>query len=162
MNDNPETTRQNTDATLDAIDQKILAVLIRDSRITYSELSTLVGLSRISIKERVSVMQRAGVIEKFTIQIPAKYLGKPLPVFFEIQVSPDSLQKAAEALSENPDITIVYQMTGMNCLHVHGFFVDVEDVSDFLNSFLPNLPGIQGVNTQFLLKRYKAERSMMV
>jgi Lrp/AsnC family leucine-responsive transcriptional regulator len=147
---------------LDDVDRKILSVLISDSRITYSELSTLVGLSRISIKERVNAMQRNGVIEKFTIQIPAKYLGKPLPVFFEIQVAPESIQKTAEALSENPDITIVYQMTGMNALHVHAFFADVDDVSTFLNTVLSKLPGIQSVNTQFLLKRYKSERSMMV
>jgi DNA-binding Lrp family transcriptional regulator len=162
MNENLDENRNPSASSLDDMDRSILTELIKDSRITYSDLSSLVGLSRISVKERVSAMQQSGVIEKFTIQIPAKYLGKPLPVFFEIQVSPDSIQKTAEELSENPDITIVYQMTGMNCLHVHGFFTDVNDVSTFINSFLPNLSGIQAVNTQFLLKRYKAERSMMV
>lgn len=162
MINNHESEKDSMDFKPDQIDQKILTALIQDSRVTYSELSKIVGLSRISIKERVSVMQRAGVIEKFTIQIPAKYLGKPLPVFFEIQVSPEHLQQAAEALCGNPDITIVYQMTGMNCLHVHGFFVDIDDVSKFLHTFLPSIQGLQGVNTQFLLNRYKSERSMMV
>jgi DNA-binding Lrp family transcriptional regulator len=147
---------------VDDIDRKILGVLIQDSRITYSELASIVGISRISVKERVLSMQKREIIEKFTIQIPAKYLGKPLPVFFEIQVSPETIHKVAEALSEHPDITIVYQMTGMNCLHVHAFFVNVEDVSAFINEFLSSLPGIQSVNTQFLLKRYKADRSMVV
>ena len=162
MSENSDAEKESKVYKPDQIDQKILAVLIRDGRVTYSELSNIVGLSRISIKERVSIMQRAGVIERFTIQIPAKYLGKPLPVFFEIQVSPEHLHSAAEALSGNPDITIVYQMTGMNCLHVHGFFVDIDHVSNFLRDFLPGLPGIQGVNTQFLLNRYKSDRSMMV
>ena len=162
MNDSLDVSKGPRLDSLDEIDRKILAELIKDSRMTYSELSGLVGLSRISIKERVIAMQRGGIIEKFTIQVPAKYLGKPLPVFFEIQVKPETIQETALELSKNPDITIVYQMTGMNSLHVHAFFTDVEDVSTFLNFFLPNLPGIQAVNTQFLLKRYKAERSMMV
>jgi len=162
MNESLDVSKGPRSDSLDEIDRKILAELIKDSRMTYSELSSLVGLSRISIKERVLAMQRGGIIEKFTVQVPAKYLGKPLPVFFEIQVAPDTIEETAFELSKNPDITIVYRMTGMNSLHVHGFFSDVEDVSTFINNFLPSLAGIQGVNTQFLLKRYKAERSMMV
>jgi len=162
MNESLDVSKGPRADSLDEIDRKILAELIKDSRMTYSELSSLVGLSRISIKDRVLAMQRNGIIEKFTIQVPAKYLGKPLPVFFEIQVAPDTIEETAFELSKNPDITIVYRMTGMNSLHVHGFFSDVEDVSIFINNFLPSLAGIQGVSTQFLLKRYKAERSMMV
>jgi len=162
MNESLDVSKGPRADSLDEIDRKILAELIKDSRMTYSELSSVVGLSRISIKDRVLAMQRSGIIEKFTVQVPAKYLGKPLPVFFEIQVAPDTIEETAFELSKNPDITIVYRMTGMNSLHVHGFFSDVEDVSIFINNFLPGLSGIQGVNTQFLLKRYKAERSMMV
>jgi len=162
MNESLDVSKGPRSDSLDEIDRKILAELIKDSRMTYSELSSVVGLSRISIKDRVLAMQRNGIIEKFTVQVPAKYLGKPLPVFFEIQVAPDTIEETAFELSKNPDITIVYRMTGMNSLHVHGFFSDVEDVSLFINNFLPSLAGIQGVNTQFLLKRYKAERSMMV
>ncbi len=147
---------------LDEIDLKILTILIQDSRVSYSSLAKEVGLSRVSVKERVNELQRKGVIERFTIQIPARHLGRPLPVFFDLQFSPEHIEAAAATLSAHDDVVIVYQTSGLNSLHVHGFFADFEDVSRFINVFLAELKGIQGVTTEFLLKRYKWERSLMV
>jgi DNA-binding Lrp family transcriptional regulator len=158
----PETPARKSGIRIDEIDLKILSILIQDSRVSYSNLAKEVGLSRVSVKERVSELQRKGVIERFTIQIPARYLGKPLPVFFDLKFSPQNIESAAEVLSAHPDVVIVYQMSGLNTLHVHGFFADFDDVSRFINTFLAELKGIQGVATEFLLKRYKAERSLMV
>ncbi len=147
---------------LDDIDMKILAFLEEDARISYSTLSEKVGLSRVSIKERVSELKRLGVIERFTIQIPAKHIGKPLPVFFDLKFTPDLLEDAALKISSHPDIVIVYQMSGVNALHVHGFFKDIEEVSCFVNSFVSTIPGVQGIASEFLFKRYKSNRMLLV
>jgi DNA-binding Lrp family transcriptional regulator len=147
---------------IDEIDRKILALLVKDSRISYSTLSEQVGLSRVSVKERVSELKRKGVIERFTIEILAKHLGKPLPVFFDIKFSPEHLEEAALTIAEHPDIVIVYQMSGINALHVHGFFTDIDEVSNFVNAYLSKIPGVQGIVSEFLFKRYKSYRSLMV
>lgn len=149
-------------ARLDETDLRILDILVGDARISYSTLAEKIGLSRVSVKERVSELVRKGVIERFTIQIPAKHLGKPLPVFFDIKFSPESLEKAALAVADHPDVAIVYQMSGVNALHVHGFFRDVDEVADFVNSFVSQIPGVQAVSSEFLFKRYKSDRSLLV
>lgn len=157
-----ESLMRRSSVKLDEIDLKILETLIQDSRVSYSSLAKVVGLSRVSVKERVTELQRKGVIERFTIQIPARHLGRPLPVFFDLQFSPEHIETAAEALAAHDDVVIVYQTSGLNSLHVHAFFAEFEDVSKFINSFLAGLKGIQGVSTEVLLKRYKSERSLMV
>ena len=147
---------------IDATDQKIIEILIKDARISYSQLAEEVGISRVRIKERVVELQKKGVIEKFTIQIPARFVGKPLPVFFNVGVRPKYLEAAALKISEHRDIVIVYQMSGADALHIHGFFRDIQEVYRFINEFVAEIDGITSVSTEFLLKRYKADRSLMV
>ncbi len=156
------TLKNHEQVKMDSIDRKIIEILIRDARISYSDLAKQVGLSRVRVKDRVVELQQKGVIEEFTIQVPAKYLGKPLPVFFDILISPEQLEKAAETISQHQDIVIVYQMSGRNALHTHGFFSDIDDVSDFINTFLSIIPGVKNIETEFLLRRFKARRSLMV
>jgi len=83
-------------------------------------------------------------------------------VFFDIHVSPDRIEAAAERLSQHSDISIIYQMSSNNALHVHGFFSDMEKVAEFTNEFLPQIKGVVSINTEFLIRRYKIERSLMV
>lgn len=157
-----EMTRRQDEIIIDEIDTKILRTLIEDSRISYSDLSKTIGLSRARIKHRIVELQENGVIEKFTILVPSKYLARPLPVFFDVHVAPDKLQAAAKRLSDHPDISIIYQMSGNNTLHVHGFFGDMEKVAEFTNEYLPQIKGVVSINTEFLIRRYKIERSLMV
>lgn len=147
---------------IDKTDQKIIEILIKDARTSYSQLAEEVGISRVRIKERIVELQKKGVIEKFTIQIPARFVGKPLPVFFNVGVRPKHLEAAALKITEYPDIVIVYQMSGPDALHIHGFFRDIEEVSSFVNEYLAEIDGITTVSAEFLLKRYKADRSLMV
>ena len=147
---------------VDNTDRKIIDILIKDARISYSQLADEVGISRVRVKERVVELQKKGVIEKFTIQIPARFVGKPLPVFFNVGVRPKYLEEAALKITEHPDIVIVYQMSGPDALHIHGFFRDIEEVSRFVNEYLSEIEGITTVSAEFLLKRYKADRSLMV
>jgi DNA-binding Lrp family transcriptional regulator len=154
--------RQENAVALDDIDLKILELLERDARISYSSLAERVGLSRVSVKERVLELTRRGVIERFTIQIPAKHMGKPLPVFFTIGFPPDLIEISAARIAEHPDVVIVYQMSGLNSLHVHGFFKDVDEVSVFVNSFVASIPGVQSIASEFLFKRFKSDRMLLV
>ena len=147
---------------LDEIDLKILGILEEDARMSYSGISEKVGLSRVSVKERVLELKRLGVIERFTIQVPAKHMGKPLAVFFDIKVSPELLEPSALEISTHGDVVIVYQMSGVNALHVHGFFKDVDAVTAFVNLFLSKIPGVQSVSSEFLFKRFKSDRMLLV
>lgn len=143
---------------IDDVDRKILNILGEDARTSYSDLAKEVGLSRPAIKERVDALQRKGIIERFTVEVPSKYIRKPLPVFFDIRFEPAHVLSAADKIADHPDIVTVYQMSARNSLHVHGFFANIEDVGTFVESFLVNIEGLTEVNTDFLLRRFKSDR----
>ncbi len=152
------TSQWDWDDSLDATDRKILEYLNLNSRISYSELAPLVGLSRPGVTERVSSLQRRGVIERFTVVIPSDYIRKPLPAFFDIMFEPSKVKSAAEEIARHPDIVTVYQMSARNSLHVHGFFASINDVGEFVEGYLVDIEGMQEVKTDFLLRRFKSDR----
>jgi len=51
---------------LDNYDMKILAILTIDCRTPDRQIGKKVGLSGVSVKSRISKMERAGVIQNFT------------------------------------------------------------------------------------------------
>jgi len=146
------------DGRLDDTDRKILELLGENSRISYSEIATVVGLSRAGVTERVSSLKRRGVIERFTIVIPSDYIRKPLPAFFDIMFKPSTVKDAAKQIAAHPDIVTVYQMSAHNSLHVHGFFSSISAVGEFIEAFLVKIDGMQEVKTDFLLRRFKSDR----
>lgn len=52
---------------MDAIDQKIIAELTRNARVSYAELASKVQLSRNAVRQRVERLERQGQIAGYTI-----------------------------------------------------------------------------------------------
>ncbi|HCX78336.1 MAG TPA: AsnC family transcriptional regulator, partial [Firmicutes bacterium] len=51
---------------LDSINQKILDLLTKDSRISYAEIARQTHLSRVAVRERINNLISAGIITQFT------------------------------------------------------------------------------------------------
>ena len=49
---------------LDELDQKILQLLIRNARMSYSEIGQQVGISRVAVKMRVQALEKKGIMEE--------------------------------------------------------------------------------------------------
>ena len=147
---------------IDLADMEIIKALLNDSRMPYTQLAEKIGLSRVRVKQRIEELQKKGVIEKFTIQIQSQFLNKPLPVFFNVIIQPKFLEDTAIKISSHPNISIVYQVSGADALHIHGFFNNMEEVAFFINHFLSEFDGIINVSTDFLLKRYKSNPGVIV
>lgn len=54
---------------LDEYDMKILDLLSENSRMSYSEIAKVLGLTRQTVKSRIERLEKEGIIEKYTIKI---------------------------------------------------------------------------------------------
>lgn len=145
---------------LNEIDREILEVLLKDARISYTDLAKQIGLSRVAIQSRINALVEGGVIECFTAVINPLKVGIQVSTFFNVDVEPKYLDEIAESLAVHPAVTSLYLMTGPSTLHMHGVFKDKEDMEDFLLNTLYATPGIIRVETEMLLKRYKSRMGM--
>lgn len=145
---------------IDETDKKILELLTINGRMSYVDIGKELGLSRVSIRERVNQLIEKGVIEKFSVVINSEKVGKGVSAFFEVDCEPASLVRVAETLANNPSVASCYQMTGPSTLHMHVLVEDFAKLEKFINEELYSLDGISRVESHILLRRFKSRTGL--
>ncbi|UOE96323.1 MULTISPECIES: Lrp/AsnC family transcriptional regulator [Bacillaceae] len=145
---------------LDETDRKILELLTEDGRMSYVDIGKALGLSRVSVRDRVEQMKKSGIIEKFSVVINSDMAGKQVSAFFEVDCKPSSLVEVAQALADNPNVASCYQMTGPSTLHMHVLVEDFKSLEKFINHELYDLDGITRVESHILLRRFKSRTGL--
>ena len=140
-------------AILDEADYRILDILQKDGRITFSDLADQVNLSRSAVRERIKNMQDSGIIRGFTAIIDAKAYEKFVSVYIEAE--PMKINDVAKELMKLNEIAIVSQHTGSTGLHVHAYIDSVDKVSKYLEENIYTIDGVRGVHFELLVHQYK-------
>ena len=136
---------------LDELDQKIVQLLIKNARMSYSEIGSLVGISRVAAKMRVQSLEKRGVIEEYTTIINPQKISGAVSCYFEIETKPDTLGQVTETLRQNETITQIYRVTGKNKLHVHAVAASGEEMERLIDP----LPGVVSSSCNMILSRIK-------
>lgn len=90
---------------LDALDQKIVSLLIENARMSYSDIAQQVGISRVAVKMRVQALEKSGVIEEYTTIVNPQRISGAVSCYFEIELSPQALAEATEILDRCDTVT---------------------------------------------------------
>jgi Lrp/AsnC family transcriptional regulator, leucine-responsive regulatory protein len=144
----------------DEIDRKLISILQHNGRASYTDLAKEVGLSRVAVQTRINGLMENGTIERFACIVNPQKLGITVSAFFNVEVEPKYLLQVADTLSDEPEVTSLYHMTGPSKLHMHGLFNGNQEMELFLQDKLYPLPGINSVDCQVLIKRYKSRMGM--
>lgn len=140
---------------LDALDQKIVRLLIENARMSYSDIGQEVGISRVAVKARIQALEQRGIIEEYTTIINPQKVSGAVSCYFEIETLPDTLAEVTETLKENETITQVYRVTGQNKLHVHAVAASSEEMEDLIRKVIDPLPGVVSCSCNIILSRIK-------
>ena len=140
---------------LDELDQKIVTLLIRNARMSYSEIGQQVGISRVAVKMRVQALEQYGIIEEYTTIINPQRISGAVSCYFEIETKPDTLMDVAEILEKNDTITQIYRVTGKSRLHVHAVASSNEEMEKLIYDTVDRLPGVVECTCNMILSRIK-------
>lgn len=140
---------------LNEIDRKIIELLIHNSRMTYSEIGTAIGLSRVAAKTRIQSLEGRGIIEEYTTIINPQKISGAVSSYFEIEVDPGLLQEVVSILEKDETVTQIYRVSGKSKLHVHAVAACNEEMEVFLNQVIDPLPGVTCVSCNIILSRIK-------
>lgn len=140
---------------LDALDQKIVQLLIKNARISYSDIGQEVGISRVAVKARIQALEQRGIIEEYTTIINPQKISGAVSCYFEIETLPDTLAEVTEILKQNEIITQVYRVTGKNKLHVHAVAASSEEMEKLIREVIDPLPGVVSCGCNIILSRIK-------
>ena len=104
---------------LDETDQQIVKLLIKNARMSYSDIGEAVGLSRVAVKARISALEDRGIIEEYTTIINPQKISGAISCYFELEMEPGRFAEVVDILNQNDLVTQIYQVSGRSKLHVH-------------------------------------------
>ena len=117
---------------LDELDQKIVQLLIKNARLSYSDIGKEVGISRVAVKARIQALQKKRVIEEYTTIINPQKISGAISCYFEIETLSNSFTDVIDILNQNNIVTQIYRVTGKNKLHVHAVAASNSEMEHFL------------------------------
>ena len=118
---------------MDDIDRKLLCTLLEDSNCTATDLSQQVNLSIPAVNKRIARMRQNGTIERFTVQVNAKQIGKSVQAFVLVVVNQYAqIGELLDYVQEDPDILDCYAVTGEYDYLLRIFAADIEDLEEKL------------------------------
>ncbi|WP_186112757.1 Lrp/AsnC family transcriptional regulator [Burkholderia gladioli] len=160
MNEEKYDVRQNRDqiTPLDAIDRKLLGVLVEDATMSYAELGKRVALSAPAVHERVKRLRRSGVIRRTSVQISPQAIGRPLLAFVHVDTKGWGKTPELMRLASCPEVEEIHSVAGDTSMLLK---IRTEDsrALEVLLSGLYEIPGVSATRTYVVLSTY-LERSV--
>ncbi len=129
-------------AGIDNVDRELIRALQADGRVSYSQLSRLVGLSDAACRQRVMRLRDDRVIDIVAVTDPVK-LGLNYQALLGITVNSDVL-KVASKIEQYDDAVYVVMSTGRFDLLVELVSKDSDSFIEVSNS-IRNMRGVSGV-----------------
>ena len=137
---------------LDAVNKKILNMLLESGRISYSEIAKTVNMKPPSIIERISKMQQEGVITGYSAQINYKKLGYDITALIGVVIdNPENINTFEESVHDiDSGIVSCYHVTGDFTLTLRIITENTNTLSAIIRK-LRNTPGVVKTNTILVL-----------
>ena len=151
------------DTALDRTDQRLLAALQDDARLTVAELAERVSLSTSPCWRRVRRLEQAGYIAGYHAQLSATRLGYGITAFVSVVMGSHTREvaRAFEArLQDIPEIIACHNVSGQYDFLLEVVAADLAAYGDFARNVLQDLPGVTELHSSFSLKSLKDQRKL--
>ncbi|MER7321065.1 Lrp/AsnC family transcriptional regulator [Streptomyces albidoflavus] len=142
---------------VDALDTRILTLLLEQPRTSVREYARLLGVARGTLQARLDRMERDGVITGTGPSLSPAALGQPVLAFVHIEVTQGHLDEVGDALAAVPEIIEAFSITGGGDLLTRVAARDNGHLEDVIQQLI-NLPGVVRTRTEVALRERVAHR----
>jgi Lrp/AsnC family transcriptional regulator, leucine-responsive regulatory protein len=122
---------------LDATNLRLLAELQGDARLSHAELGRRVGLSPPAVAERLSRLERDGVIRGYRAEVDPRALGYELAAVLRMRPAPRQIAKVAAVAHATPEVVECHRVTGEDCFYMKLHVRSVEHLEEVIDRFTP-------------------------
>ena len=143
------------------IEREIVKLLSENARYSFKQIGDMLGEDEKTVEKTVEKLEKDGLIVKYTaiLSEDAEKEGT-VQALIEVKVAPQKLKgfdAYAESICDFEEVQSLYLMSGGFDLAVFIKAASLADVAKFVSSKLSVIDGIVGVQTHFILKKYKIE-----
>ena len=143
---------------MDAIDRRILEILVENARISNARLAERVGIAPSTCLERVRGLRRRGVLRGFRADIDPAALGLPLQALIAIRLSVHSREQIegftahVRALDQ---VLSIFHMTGETDYLLLVAATDPHDLREFVVEHLASDPAVAHAQTSLVYEHVR-------
>lgn len=140
---------------LDALDYKLLSLLVADARATNQSLADALGIAPSTCLARLKALKETGVIERFTIDVDPEALGRSLQALISVRLRPGArhlMQSFAEDLRSVADISQFFVLAGTDDFLIHVKVRDTAHVREFVLEHLSSNPAVAATQTNLIFE----------
>jgi DNA-binding Lrp family transcriptional regulator len=136
---------------IDDVDRAILAALVDDGRLPFSELAARCHVSRSTVHARVERLRRIGAITGFTATLDPGLIGYGICALVFLKIRQHEWREARDAIVEVPGVESLMMCAGEYDLVATVRSPDMAHFRDTLLVQLHAIDGVLGSSTAFVL-----------
>ncbi|MFC5395659.1 Lrp/AsnC family transcriptional regulator [Bosea vestrisii] len=138
---------------LDAMDRKLLGILVEDATISYADLGERVGLSPPAAHERVKRLRRSGVIKRVAALIEPEATGKTLLAFVHVDTTGWGKTTTLLAIEAHPEVEEIHSVAGATCMMLKVRTESTHALEGLLAKIY-DVPGVTATRSYVVLSTY--------
>ena len=149
---------------LDAIDRKILGLLLKNARLSNNQIAQSVGLSPSPCWQRIRRLEADGYISGYSAVLNQPLLGAAETVIVEVTLDrhdDEVLERFGQAMASMPEVLEVYLTTGAYDYLLKVAVDGTAGYEEFLRKKLYRVPGIRHSRSSFTLRCLKRVHSVI-
>jgi len=141
---------------LDQKDLKILEILCRNARTTYSEIAKAIGVSDVAVIKRIKKLEQTGVIKKYTVILDPRKLGYKSVSITGINTEPEYLFSVLSYLKEKDYVKYIALTSGDHSIMTIIWARDGDEMAR-IHEEISKLPGVTKVCPSMVLEVLKED-----
>lgn len=137
---------------VDAVDRKIVGLLLEDAGRTYAQLGREVSLSPAAVHERVRRLRASGVVRRTTVEVDPDALGRPVLAFVLVDSEGWVKEELFTATRTDPRVEEAHSVAGNSNFLLKVRVSDPNELEDVLHE-LYDIEGVVRTRTIMVLRR---------
>ena len=139
---------------MDEMDRKLIGVLRHDARASLSQLASMLGWSRATVRARLAKLQTSGEIVGFSVVLKSELLTDPVRGLMMIAIEGRGTDRILRQLNAMPQVRKIYSTNGRWDIIVEVGTDTLEAFDDVLFN-VRRLDGVTASETSLLLSTRK-------
>jgi Lrp/AsnC family leucine-responsive transcriptional regulator len=121
---------------LDLLNNKIVAALQKNARVSFAEIGRIVGLTPPAVAERVKKLEDTSVILKYHTEVSYTKMGYQLKAMITLRAFVGKLKPFLEVVKSYPEVVNCYRITGNENIMMEVVLKDQQHLETFIDTLI--------------------------
>jgi Lrp/AsnC family transcriptional regulator, regulator for asnA, asnC and gidA len=139
---------------MDDVDMRIIRSLVKNSRMTISQMSKEIDVPDATISNRLKKLEK-NAIKQYTLMLDHETLGLLVTAIIIIQTESEKHENVEMELSQLKEVSEVYSISGEYDILIKVWAHSIEELNKIVNSKIRSVEGVEDLMEMIVMERVK-------